>query len=72
MLGILENILEIKPEAAAAIGKNTYIMNWIVTKLGAQISKMDDNKLYGSEILSILLQSKENQEYFGQANLLPN
>lgn len=72
VFGILENILEIKPESSAAIGTKTYIMNWIVGKLSKNTEKMDDNKLYGSEILSILLQAKENQEHFGHANLLPN
>ena len=32
VLGVLENVLEIKPEATQQIGKGTYLFNWIVKK----------------------------------------
>ena len=72
ILGIIENVQDIKPDATEMIGKETYIFQWIVKRVSQNIEKMDDNKFYASEILSILLQNKKNQEYFGESNLLPD
>ncbi len=66
ILNVLENILEIKPDTAQYIVDNTKILVWLLKKLGAK-TPFDDNKLYASEIFSILIQyNKENQFTLGK------
>lgn len=56
---ILENILEVRPVYADSICERTPILKYLLTRLKTKV--FDDNKLYASEILSILLQtSPEN------------
>lgn len=50
ILGILENILDVKPDATELIGKETYIFTWIIKRVSADVDKIDDNKFYASEI----------------------
>ncbi|KAM3178710.1 hypothetical protein ACTXT7_001976 [Hymenolepis weldensis] len=52
-LGIIESLLDIRPEMAATIA-NQGICTWIMRRI--QRPQFDKNKLYASEILSILLQ----------------
>ncbi|XP_065203764.1 beta-catenin-like protein 1 [Planococcus citri] len=66
-LAIFENLIEFVPEKVPEIGKQG-LMTWLLKRLKAKIP-FDQNKLYASEILSILLQqSKENRELFGDAD----
>ena len=47
-------------------------MNWLVKKLKVKVP-FDENKLYASEILSILLQNEpENRRMFGELNAIDN
>ena len=63
-LAIFENLIEFVPEKVPEIGKQG-VLNWLLKRLKAKIP-FDQNKLYTSEILSILLQqSRENRELFG-------
>lgn len=66
-LAIFENLIEFIPEKVAEIGKQG-LLTWLLKRLKAKIP-FDQNKLYASEILSILLQqSQENRELFGEAD----
>jgi len=68
-LSIVENIVEFKPEICKDVASAGF-MNWLIKKLKVKIP-FDDNKLYGSEILSILLQSEpENRLMFGQLDAI--
>ena len=47
-------------------------MNWLVRKLKVKVP-FDENKLYASEILSILLQTEpDNRRMFGELNAIDN
>ena len=47
-------------------------MNWLVKKLKVKV-QFDENKLYASEILSILLQTEPaNRKMFGELNAIDN
>jgi len=54
-LGIIENLIELDDTIALAVTERTHLMKYLINRL---IKKpYSDNKLYCSEILSILLQS---------------
>lgn len=55
---ILENIVEIKPTLADALCERTPILKFLLQRLKTKV--FDDNKLYASEILSILLQTSSD------------
>jgi beta-catenin-like protein 1 len=61
-LGIIENLIEVRPDIAVLICSKTHILKFLLARL--KVKKFDANKLYASEILSILLQT-------GKYNLLP-
>ena len=70
-LKILENLIEVMPELPVTICDNTKIIQWLIKKLNPKNKlkdkTLDDNKLYASEILILLLQNnKENQFTFGK------
>lgn len=66
ILNVIENILEIKPDTAQYIVDNTKIFIWLIKRLSPKTA-FDDNKLYASEIFSILVQyNKENQFTLGK------
>lgn len=63
-LGIIENILEVRNEIVVQVGKEGFV-NWILRRLKAKTGT-EANRLYASEVLSILLQnSNENQTLLG-------
>ncbi|XP_034941278.1 beta-catenin-like protein 1 [Chelonus insularis] len=63
-LAIFENLLEFRPELCVDAGKQG-LMQWLLRRLKAKIP-FDANKLYTSELLSILLQqSSENKLLLG-------
>uniref|UniRef100_A0A6B2EE94 Beta-catenin-like protein 1 n=1 Tax=Phlebotomus kandelakii TaxID=1109342 RepID=A0A6B2EE94_9DIPT len=63
-LGVFENLMEIKSEVCIEAA-NQGLMQWILKRLKAKLP-FDANKLYCSEILSILIQeSKENRLLLG-------
>ncbi|XP_059620874.1 beta-catenin-like protein 1 [Phlebotomus argentipes] len=63
-LGVFENLMEIKSEVCVEAA-NQGLMQWILKRLKAKLP-FDANKLYCSEILSILIQeSKENRLLLG-------
>lgn len=62
-LSIFENLTEFRPESCAEIAEQG-LMQWILKRL--KIKQYDANKLYCSEILSILLQNtNENRVLLG-------
>eukprot|EP00096_Caligus_rogercresseyi_P012819 TRINITY_DN5495_c0_g1_i1.p1 TRINITY_DN5495_c0_g1~~TRINITY_DN5495_c0_g1_i1.p1 ORF type:complete len:428 (+),score=166.98 TRINITY_DN5495_c0_g1_i1:50-1333(+) len=64
-LSIIENLVEFRPEMSREIAE-AGILLWLSKRLKARI-EFDANKLYASEILSILLQNEErNRVSFGE------
>ncbi|CAH2099789.1 unnamed protein product [Euphydryas editha] len=63
-LGIIENITEFRPELCIEVAKQGFIQ-WILKRLKMKVP-FDGNKLYATEILSILLQNTpENRKLLG-------
>ena len=70
-LAIVENLVELKPEICKDVAEAGF-MNWLVKKLKVKV-QFDENKLYASEILSILLQTEpDNRKMFGELNAIDN
>jgi len=64
-LAIIEHILEVRPDTCKQVATAGFLP-WIVRKLKVKVA-YDPNKLYASEVLSILLQDcPENRELFGE------
>ncbi|XP_038208612.1 beta-catenin-like protein 1 [Zerene cesonia] len=64
-LGIVENITEFRPELCVEVAKQGF-MQWILKRLKMK-APFDANKLYATEILSILLQNTpENRKLLGE------
>ncbi|KAK0087254.1 hypothetical protein PV325_001410 [Microctonus aethiopoides] len=63
-LAIFENLLEFRPELCVDAGKQG-LMQWLLRRIKAKMP-FDANKLYASELLSILLQqTPENKLFLG-------
>lgn len=56
-LSILENLVELDASIAVYVCEKTHILKYLLTRCQAKV--FDANKLYSSEILSILLQAHE-------------
>jgi beta-catenin-like protein 1 len=52
-MGIIENLTEVKPDISVTLCDHTDILKWLLTRV--KVRKFDGNKLYCSEILSIIL-----------------
>jgi len=67
-IAIVENILELRPEMADRLVKESELMSWLLIRLtGKPYKKFDTNKLYASEVLSIILQNSDgNRLKLGQ------
>ncbi|XP_046842407.1 beta-catenin-like protein 1 [Xenia sp. Carnegie-2017] len=66
-LGIIENLTDLKPEICATAGEQGLVA-WLMKRL-RKAPVYDANKLYSSEILSILLQNnQENRQLLGAVN----
>eukprot|EP00088_Acartia_fossae_P044233 TRINITY_DN4689_c0_g1_i2.p1 TRINITY_DN4689_c0_g1~~TRINITY_DN4689_c0_g1_i2.p1 ORF type:complete len:590 (-),score=161.14 TRINITY_DN4689_c0_g1_i2:233-2002(-) len=64
-MSIVENIVEVRPSVAKDVAEAGF-MNWLIKKLKEKVA-FDANKLYASEILSILLQNEvANRRMFGE------
>lgn len=64
-LATVENIIEFKPETCVDASQQG-LLQWILKRLKAKIP-FDGNKLYASEMLSILLQNhEENRQLLGE------
>ena len=86
-LAIIENLVELRPEMCKdvaevkkmfpiTLNKNSIFqagfINWLIKKLKVKVP-FDENKLYASEILSILLQTEpDNRKLFGQLDAIDN
>lgn len=65
VLAIFENLLEFRPDLCPDAGKQG-LMQWLLRRIKAK-APFDANKLYASELLSILLQSTpENRLLLGE------
>uniref|UniRef100_A0A7S0HXA0 Beta-catenin-like protein 1 N-terminal domain-containing protein n=2 Tax=Hanusia phi TaxID=3032 RepID=A0A7S0HXA0_9CRYP len=63
-LSIIENLSELQPHALEAICEKTELVPWLFKRL--RVKTFDQNKLYCSEIISILCQqNQENQKKIG-------
>ena len=60
-MGIVENIIDTKPDVANTIVQNTDLMQFLVKRVD-KAKPFDANKLYASELLSILLQADEDNQ----------
>eukprot|EP00007_Cunea_sp_BSH-02190019_P005902 CAMPEP_0174244314 /NCGR_PEP_ID=MMETSP0417-20130205/34848_1 /TAXON_ID=242541 /ORGANISM="Mayorella sp, Strain BSH-02190019" /LENGTH=694 /DNA_ID=CAMNT_0015323983 /DNA_START=30 /DNA_END=2110 /DNA_ORIENTATION=- len=61
IMGIVENLVEIRPDLANMFGETTKILDWLLERLGKQ--EFDQNKQYAAELLAVLLQSStKNQD----------
>ncbi|RMX51317.1 hypothetical protein pdam_00004681 [Pocillopora damicornis] len=66
-LGIIENMTELRPSVCQVAGEQG-MLGWLLRRL-KQKPPYDANKLYCSEILSILLQNtEENRQLLGELN----
>jgi len=64
-LAVLENIMEFRPAVCKDVAESGF-MTWLIKKLKVKVP-FDGNKLYASEILSILLQNEpDNRIMFGE------
>lgn len=54
ILGILENMMEIKADISEIIADNIHFMPWLLRRI--QADEFDNNKLYASELLAIVAQ----------------
>lgn len=78
VLGILENLFEIRPQAVREVSLDSSLLTWISLKVipsqGAAYlleQAFNDNILYATEILSILMQESEAQQKFHSLGLNP-
>ena len=63
-LGVFENLTDLSPTIATLLGEKTELVPWLLTRL--EVKEFEANKLYASEILSIVISlSPENAEKFG-------
>eukprot|EP00854_Cymbomonas_tetramitiformis_P004340 gene4340-5338_t len=66
-LGVVENMMEVKPEVGELALGRTKLLKWLLHRVRAK--EFDTNKFYASEILSILMQGSEsNQKKLGGMN----
>jgi beta-catenin-like protein 1 len=67
-LAVVENVLELRPELADRFVAESELMSWLLIRLtGKKYKQFDTNKLYASELLSILLQNSDgNRLKLGQ------
>uniref|UniRef100_A0A069DVH7 Beta-catenin-like protein 1 n=1 Tax=Panstrongylus megistus TaxID=65343 RepID=A0A069DVH7_9HEMI len=64
-LAIIENLVELKPHLVSEIGKQG-LLQWLLKRLKSKLPA-EQNKLYATEILSILLQNNvENKTLLGE------
>ncbi|EKX52315.1 hypothetical protein GUITHDRAFT_65479 [Guillardia theta CCMP2712] len=70
-LSIIENLSELQPHALEAICDKTELVPWLFKRL--RVKTFDQNKLYCSEIISILCQqNQENQKKIGSDGGMDN
>lgn len=76
VLGVLENLFEIRQEAIKVVSEETNLLAWIASKVipsqGATYlleEAFNDNILYATEILSILMQAVPAQQRFHEMEL---
>jgi len=68
-LAIIEHILEFMPDSSHQVASAGFL-SWIIKKLKVKVP-YDANKLYASEILSVLLHdSVENRQMFGEMGVI--
>eukprot|EP00802_Teleaulax_amphioxeia_P005483 Tamp_05487.p1 GENE.Tamp_05487~~Tamp_05487.p1 ORF type:complete len:552 (-),score=176.11 Tamp_05487:184-1839(-) len=66
VLAIVENLSEISPSALEGLCERTELVPWLLTRLQAKSKELEANKLYASEVLSILVaNSSANQVRVG-------
>lgn len=64
-IAIIENLVELKPHLVSEIGKQG-LLQWLLKRLKSKLPA-EQNKLYATEILSILLQNNvENKTLLGE------
>ena len=68
VLGIVENIVEMVPEAASEMCERTELLSWLLKRVAPK-READNNKLYAAEVLAIVVQSSEdNRRRLSEAN----
>ena len=77
ILGIFENLFEIKPDAIRVAGPQTGLAVWLLDQITPEggveqaVENFNDNVLYCSEVLSIVLQQPENQDSLFSSRKIP-
>lgn len=67
VLGIFENVLSFNPQLSTRLLQDTTLLKWLLIRI--QSKRHDENRSYAAELLSILLQNKqENRLSFGKAD----
>lgn len=65
ILAIIENLVELRPQLVSEVGKQGLLL-WLLKRIKSKLPA-EQNKLYATEILSILLQNNnENKTLLGE------
>ncbi|KAL4468318.1 hypothetical protein ABPG72_010719 [Tetrahymena utriculariae] len=68
LLGIIESLIEFNPEYSGQLCNETQFLKWVLKRISPEFQLatkvIDDNKLYLTEILPIILSDEENQLKF--------
>lgn len=71
VLGIFENVFELQPLAVEVAGTRTNLVQWILGTIATSGREYNDNNLYASEILSIIVQQRSTLEKLAEVALVP-
>lgn len=71
ILGIFENVFELQPLAVEVAGTRTNLVQWILGTIATSGREYNDNNLYASEILSIVVQPRATLEKLTEVALVP-
>lgn len=66
LLGIFESILGINPQLSGHLISKTTFLTWLLKRMEAKVHEA--NRGYAAEILSILLDTRDNKLAFGKAD----
>ena len=66
LLGIFESILGINPQLSGHLISKTTFLPWLLKRMEAKVHEA--NRGYAAEILSILLDTRDNKLAFGKAD----
>ena len=71
LLGVLENLFDLKAAAVDEVASSSNIIEWLVNRITTPVPHAHDNLLFATEILSIVLSSGANQQAFVTLQYVP-